>query len=587
VIATATADAGGHANGVSVPVPAQPLANGTYEIEVCTPPPSPPFNCVPGPSPGTHAVVVVNPAPPHAPPPPPPKPPVPAVVASPSPSPSPSPAPSAGASPSPPAAVLASPSPAPNPTPLASPSPSLPSYDPASEPVKTANLAVAAFTVLSLGGVGGLAAAGAAGGVLGAATRDGGEPGPDRPEHREAGEATEGKLADDEIIHSNLARDAVARGDTSWTWRAPGRGLFDSLSSALPVSLAAGSPLMARVTSDGSYLEAIFGSASILALLAGLVLGLVAVNDVGGHAVPPSLPLTLALLVLGALNAEAGLVGVATFIVGVLVLGGINSASAVRTIFGLAALWFVIPIVASAARPLRRLPSENLEQRWDRAADFAIASLVGAFAVQQIILGFPGLSGTKLPIAQYANLCAVVVLGALAVRWFAETLAVNLYPRRLSTVHPHHIPEPPTWQLLGGALLRTAGLAFIAVAFVGPRWQLAVGAGLYLLPQLLGVWEERFPNIPSIYRILPRGLVKLVLILVVAKGLKTIAFSVDTGPRDAIADAFVLMLIPVAVLGILDLFGREGEGSKLGWWQRIAGLGILVIGIWFALVVGT
>jgi hypothetical protein len=492
------------------------------------------------------------------------------------------------ATPGPPSAVLL-----PKTGPPAPPAPL--SYSPASEPTKTVNLEIAAFTLLTLAGGGGLAAAGM-GGALGgsrrgaiaaAAAAKAAETSEPREEREGEKEATEGKLADYELDEAGHDQDAMAAGDRSWTWRAPGFRILDAVSAGLPLRLAGRSPLLARVTTDASYLEAIFGALSMVAPILGAVLAILALRDVGGQALPPSLGLTLALIVLGVLNAEAGLAAVAVFVAGVAVEGNLNSAGAIRTILGLAALWFVIPIVASAARPLRRSPSENLEQRWDRAADFVIASLVGAWAVMEIVNGLPGLAGSQVSVATQANVCAVVVLAALFGRWLAETLAADLYPHRLITVQPEEIPESGPLQRLGASVLRTAVFAFVAYAFVGPVWQLFAGAALYLVPQVLHVFADRFPSSPAVFRILPRGLVRIVLVLMIAKGLKSLAFGITGDPKEIVADGFVLVALPLLLLGLLDVFGREGPRNHLRWHHRIAGVLLVAVGVWFVLAIGT
>jgi hypothetical protein len=249
----------------------------------------------------------------------------------------------------------------------------------------------------------------------------------------------------------------------------------------------------------------------------------------------------------------------------------------VRTLLGLCALWAVLPVVAGAARPLRRAPADTLEQRWDRVADFVIASLIGAWAVQKIITGLPGLAGYALPIADHADVAALIALAALLVRIAAESIAANFYPQRLGAVQPASIPRPGAMQRLGATAVRTAVFVFVAVVVVGPSWQLGVGTALFAIPQVLSIFERRFRNIPSLYRILPRGFLKVVVTLVVARLLGSLVLGAIHDHRDAVA--FVLLAIPGVVLSLLDLVGREGEEPPLRWWRRLTGAVVLVAGV--------
>jgi hypothetical protein len=348
----------------------------------------------------------------------------------------------------------------------------------------------------------------------------------------------------------------------------------------LPARLSRRSPLLARVAADGTYLRAILGSASLLGLLAGLGLGFAAIQDSGGDAVPPAAALTIAITLLGVFDAAAGLVAVLTFTIGVLALGGVDSSADARLMLGLGALWFVVPVVAGAARPLRRPPTRSLTQSWDRAADFVIASLIGAWAVQKIVLALPGLAGVRLPIAEHADAAALYVLAALVLRLAFETIAAHLYPRRLDVSEAGGLPEPGALQRMGASALRMAIFVFFARIVVGASWQLWVGAALFVAPQILAVYEERFPNSPRLFRALPKGLAELVLMLFVASAVGALLLStMDETAETFLANSFVLLALPGFLLSLLNLFGREGDERRIGWGKRIAGIAILVAAV--------
>jgi hypothetical protein len=294
--------------------------------------------------------------------------------------------------------------------------------------------------------------------------------------------------------------------------------------------------------------------------------------------------LTIGIAVIGVLDAAAGCAAIVVFFIGVTLLGGVSSADSLRLLLGLATLWFAVPLIASAARPLRRHPSETLGQIWDRGADFVIASLIGGWAVQKIVGALSGLAGIRLPITAHGDLIAFIVLLSLVIRMLVESLAANYYPNRLGTVHPASIPPASTRQRLAATGLRTGLFLFIAVVVAHDSWQLWVGAALFCVPQIVALYERRFPNFPSIYRVLPRGVVKVVLMLVVGKLMAMLVFATLNDPQQILAYAFILLAIPGLVLSALDLFGREGPEPEMSWSMRIAGSAILAAGI--LLVVG-
>lgn len=450
-------------------------------------------------------------------------------------------------------------------------------YDPASEPVKTVNLAVSVFTLLAITGTGGLALAGA-GGVLGVAGYPGGTKTP-------ASKAPSGgKVASASVKFLKGGAEDVAVGDRSWTWRLPGTDALDRLSFALPGWLGPNTPMLARLGTDGSYLRAVFGSAYLLFPVLGIVLGAAAAGSAAGQPVPvPSTELVLGLLVLGVVDAASGLLGVVAFALGLLFAGQLGTPGHLRLLMGIGGMWSVTPLLAGAARPLRRVPARTLEHLWDRSADVVVASLVGAWAVQKIVLGLPGLAGARLPLTASANTCALIVLVALAGRIAAETLAASYYPRRLADVQPAMILKPGPKQRLLATLLRTGIFVFVAIAFVGPLWQLWVGALLFIIPQVLGVYEEKFPNRPQIFHWMPRGILKTVVMLFVGKWTAILLLGLIANSHQVLADAFVVLALPGLALSIVGLFGRDGVETPLTWWHRAAGAAVLATGILFVL----
>ena len=449
-------------------------------------------------------------------------------------------------------------------------------YDPRSDPEKAVATMGAAFTLLQLGAGGGIALAAGrrrrGGGGGGRRRKSGGGSGSSEPQSDFAYEGV-----DFERLGGGFA--AVAAGDRSRTWGWPGTRAVDAVGVALPKRLAPRSPLAARALEDAAYLRAIFGSVSLLMPVIGLALGIAAVDDTGGEALPPIAALTIAIAVIGVLDAAAGLLAVGTFTIGVLVLGGVDSNADVRTLVGLSALWFAVPIVAGAARPLRRLPASGLGETYDRGADFVIASLIGAWVVYEIVGALPGLAGLDLPIADHAAAAAVAVLVALVARMGLEELAAHLYPKRLAIAEADELPEPGMLQRLGAVVLRGALFAFFATIVVGPVWQLWIGTALFVVPQLVAVFEEHLPSSSALARALPRGLLELVLMLLVVTVIGTLVLDSSDSSATALANAFVILAIPGFALSMLGLFGGEAPDRTLSWTARLAGIAVLAFGI--------
>ena len=325
------------------------------------------------------------------------------------------------------------------------------------------------------------------------------------------------------------------------------------------------------------------GSGSALLPVLGAVLVMLALYNVKGEALPPHIALALALAVLGVFDALAGLAGVLVFVAGTVLLGGVTSADEALTLLGVATLWFAAPLIAGTARPLRRSPTMTPHEHWERSADVVIASLIGAWAVQTMVGGLPGLAGLELPIADKADMIALVVLGALMVRMAIETVVAHLYPVRISCVWPAELVEPGNGQRLAANVLVTSMFVFVAVSFLGPCWQLYLGGALFLLPNVLGLYAEILPNSRTIHAVLPSGIVEVVLMLVVGAITGAIVISyLGTGP-DAVRNSFVLLSLPGLALALLGLVGREGSERELKWRHELLGIPLIVLGVFLVL----
>ena len=250
---------------------------------------------------------------------------------------------------------------------------------------------------------------------------------------------------------------------------------------------------------------------------AGLGLGLVAAHDTGGMPIPPAFTLTAVLLALAVFDATWGAAGVVGFGLGMMIWRSseLGFALSVRSFLGLAALWFAIPLIAAASRPFRRSIGEGRKYAWDRLADAVIATLIAGWAVQKTVGGLPGLSGLDLPIAERADALAIVAMAAVITRVLIEELAVWRYPLRLGAVATGKLPFAGPRQRLFATGLRTFLFVFLAYAFIGSCWQLWVGAVLFFVPQVLSIYERSFPNSERLNAILPEGIVKVLVMLVV------------------------------------------------------------------------
>ena len=386
------------------------------------------------------------------------------------------------------------------------------------------------------------------------------------------------------VSYANLETfdDLEQSGDRSHTWRWPNIDWTlkaERFTNNIASHLNRISPLLARVFSDGSYLRAMYGSLALSTWILGIALGALTVLETGGQALPPKTLTVILLLLVGIFDAGAAILAVLIVALGTAIFGGFDSIPAIRTTLGLALLWFAPVLIASATRPFRRrapdiddldeeiAASEMQKFQWERAGDYLLAPLLTAFAVRNMINGLPALAGLALPLVNSADLIAIVAAIFVATRIGMEDSATKNYPVRLALVERAEKRNTIKAQPLISMLIRTALFIFVAFPFMGTTWQLYVGALMFIVPTLLSTFVSNLPKISALYKILPTGFPKFVLMLVIGAAYSTWLSSSFDG-ASAVPMAFVLLSIPAFIFSILSILEGTPDEDEIRWYMR-------------------
>ena len=368
-------------------------------------------------------------------------------------------------------------------------------------------------------------------------------------------------------------------------WNAGWLTFLDRRSHDLTIKIAPVSPLVAKLVNDGAYLRALIGSLSLVfPVLAGL-LGIVGVLQIDGLLLPPPAVILAAIAIIGVVDAAAGFLGISIFILGAIFTAGISTAGDVRMLMGLAIIGFGPALLASAFRGLRRAPAHSANEWWERVVDLGVAPFMGGWASKGMIDAMPALAGVALEVSEQSTKVAIGVAVALAGRVVAEELVAQVFPQRLNVINPTEIPSSSNLQKSIALGLRALVFLFISSAFIGTSWHVYVGTLLFIIPSYLGLIEDKFPVVPALYPIQPRGIPGLAFSLWLA----TAAVALLTAMLGATASlaqmAFVLLPLPSLVMSILGLLGREpAEGyvdvlkrPRFTWVYRIGGIFVLLL----------
>ena len=443
-------------------------------------------------------------------------------------------------------------------------------YDPMDNPKETQSTQVAAFALL-----GALAAGGAAGSKSSGNSKDQSSEQDDEQSREDYEESEESEdLASVGAGGLALIKRKDGWGDRSKTWRHKRTDGIDRRWRRFAESISSFSPLAARTFGDGSYLRAMTGSFSTVLYPIAVVLGAYALINSDRQALPPATWIVIAIALLGTIDAAAGLLASAIFVLGVTFSGNIFSREEVLTVAGLSIIFFAPALLASAIRPIRRLISE-VDDRWERMTDYALVGLLSFWSLEKIVGALNGLSGLKLPISADARQIAFIVAIAITLRVIMEDLATYAYPVRLEKVSPDY-KDPSTFQQVISLEFKTFVFVVLAIPFVGFNIQLALGTLFFLLPSILGLTVgDKYPKLPVIGKIVPKGALKLVAMVFIGSIFANWVEGLFESPEDFIPWSFALLAIPGL---FLKFAGDLSEKPQYDWRRTDMGRTVYRVG---------
>jgi hypothetical protein len=409
--------------------------------------------------------------------------------------------------------------------------------------------------------------------ALGTATRR-----RDRSEDEGNDDGVEDEEASGDVVSVNAGYGSGATSGTRDLYSPFKIPVIDAVMKKLSMSLDRVLPMFARIANDGAPIRALMGASWMVLPMIGIILGVVSAFNTEFTIMIPALWIIAAVLVLGIMDAFAGLVFATTFTIAVLLGGGYESAHSIRGLLAIAVFAFAPVLVASAVRPFRRL-SQGTDVLWNRVVDFVLVTLFGAWTAGGIYSALPSLTTFKPIHSDRVDFIHVLALLALVVRWAVENSARLALPNRLSEVEVSEFDDPPLTQQLVSQVFRTAVFTFVIYVFIGNNWALWTAAALFLLPKIIDDFVSHFPNIPVLHKFLPKNITKVVFMMFVLTWWGGVVSNQWADSTDALLFIFVLMQIPGLVLDAFGWFGREGSGWKSTVLSKIAGILILILGV--------
>ena len=376
-----------------------------------------------------------------------------------------------------------------------------------------------------------------------------------------------------------------------------GRHIVDSFNEKIGSHLSRWSPLFSGPFNDSGYLRSLLGNAYIALPIVAAVLGVLSIFNTGGLAVPPSLTLTLSLMMIGVLDAFSGLVGFSVFALGVILSGHFFSLHpltasegsqgilyAFTGLFSVALLWFIAPQLAAKMRPIVIVGEEKGVAR----LHLIIADLLVLPFLTILILGSmpalaPSLTGAfkqGLEVSIQEHLTTIKVF--VAVTMFIRVLVELLIHRQFAPVEPVY-PSARHPYVERGLKIGSNVFAFVLIYEVmGLMWQTFAVWVAYLLTEKITMLGERFLKPSSIYRFVPRNLFKILVILIFSQYAMQVLNGRFVAGTDILGYLAIALAVVTAVFALLEGANRAVEASahteesRATWWTRTAGFVVVL-----------
>jgi hypothetical protein len=375
-----------------------------------------------------------------------------------------------------------------------------------------------------------------------------------------------------------LLKDEPGKGDLSNTWDNRYTDETDFAFVSLAHRFNRFSPLLTRTVQDGNTIRAIIGSWAGLLLPIGFILGIIAVVNTGGQALPPTWGIVAAVMAIAIYDAFAGLIAGFVFFLVALLTGNITNRPDLLTAIGVMVLFFAPALLASAFRPFRRLVRTQ-DDMWERITDYALGTLLTFWVITKMVAAMNGLARLELPITNYGTELALIAAVLLIVRIALEDIAVEHYPMRLRALHVE-IKKPSQNQKVRALIFKIFVFFIMAAPFVGSLLNLVLGTILFAIPQTTSLSLE--DNLPKKKLYLPKGVFKTVVMIFVMALATNLIEGAFSSPAAFLKWSFVVMALPGFILHYLDAITDAPEtdwkttenGRKI---YRIGGVVIFVL----------
>jgi streptogramin lyase len=389
----------------------------------------------------------------------------------------------------------------------------------------------------------------------------------------------------------------LAAGKRPGSSRFMGHRAADSLSTRGPGATAWITQMVGSSVGDGGYLRAMLGNVYFFLPAIGLVLGIVAGVDTSGMAVPPSLTLTLVILVVGVFDALSGLAALVGFTFVCLVTGNLVGSHMITAqpgeqtlvytltgLFGLGVLWFAGAKVPHRLRPLLSRRSGSSVVRWSqRFVDYVASAIIGMFVLWLAAWQMPVLTGNtpqELFVTIQDHLLEVKVTAFIAIvlrMALQETAAVHFTARSQASAAVPSRARP--WPLaVAFWAVRAVFALMILWEFLGFGWMTWVILAMFCAYQPIRWLGRRVPRRTLTRFRFPLNVARILIVIFIVELVLNELTKHLVNPTPMLGGVLIAigaLLLIFAFLEPLGAVGRVRDGRTIA--ADVVGFTLLVL----------
>ena len=220
----------------------------------------------------------------------------------------------------------------------------------------------------------------------------------------------------------------------------------------------------------------------------------------------------------------------------------------------------------------------KFNQPWERFTDYLVAPVLSFWAIKSLITAIDGFVQEQTELSESATTLALLSSALIVVRLLCEDFAQKVAPARIEFLSAPNVRRMDSYYQVISIGVKVLVYVFFMYGFLQYSWQGFVAVSLLMLPQIIKIYADKFPNFPTLFQIIPGGVPGVVFTAILGFTVSNWVNSLPLIAEDKSRTIFVLVAIPGFILSLLKILGRAPKEGDIRWYRRPKYKGLYRIG---------